>query len=206
MEEPVSTDDSSMEHASPAKEEVQESFDFKLKFDHTVLDAPAEISSPTQNDLAVEEYHSIDQIAQEDFHFTETLQPSTEAPTSQSVEDLSSFNRVEPISEAIPFDLCDCAEELGLDISTLAQIIEEYIGNLDTAMPILYRAVHDNNRIVAKDESLKLKSVALHLHIIPLYQAFEHFETGLDFDTKEELLQTLQTLQNTIENFKETVL
>ncbi|WP_052435277.1 Hpt domain-containing protein [Sulfurospirillum cavolei] len=211
LETSVSLDASSVEHSYSLKEEAQEAFDFKLKFDHTVLDTPpvADVTSP--KDLSVEEYRSIDQIAQDDFHFTETLQPSSETPVSQNVEETSIFNRVETVDETaldepIAFDLCDCAEELGLDISTLAQIIEEYIENLDTAMPILYRAVHDNNRILAKNESLKLKSVALHLHIVPLYHALEHLETGLDFDTKEELLQTLQTLQDAIEIFKETVL
>ncbi|MCR1810735.1 hypothetical protein [Sulfurospirillum sp. hDNRA2] len=204
LEESVSLDASNVEHSYPLKEEVQESFDFKLKFDHTVLDTPPSADTTSPQNLLAEEYRSIDQIAQDDFHFTET-------PASQNVEDTSIFNRVETVDETaldepIAFDLCDCAEELGLDISTLAQIIEEYIENLDTAMPILYRAVHDNNRILAKNESLKLKSVALHLHVVPLYYALEHLETGLDFDTKEELLQTLQTLQDTIEIFKETVL
>lgn len=211
LQEPVSLDASNVEHSYPLNEEAKESFDFKLKFDHTVLDTPTPADVTSQRDLPVEEYHSIDQIAQDDFHFTEMIQPATEIPVSQNLEDTSIFNREKTenetaLGEPIAFDLCDCAEELGLDINTLAQIIEEYIENLDTTMPTLYRAVHDNNRILAKNESLKLKSVALHLHIVHLYHAFEHFETGLDFDTKEELLQTLQTLQDAIEIFKETVL
>ena len=104
------------------------------------------------------------------------------------------------------FDLSECAEELGLDISTLAQIIEEYVISLDTSLPRLKDAINANNRHQAKEEISHLKSVALHLQILSLFHQFEHLETSLDFDTKEEILHTLQSLQRAVSHFKENVL
>lgn len=102
--------------------------------------------------------------------------------------------------------MANCAEELGLDIQTLAQIIEEYIDALATSMPLIEDAINTNKRDVAKIEIMKLKSVASHLQIISLFHHFEHLETSLDFDTKEELLHTLDKLQTSVMLFKESIL
>lgn len=103
------------------------------------------------------------------------------------------------------FDLSECAEELGLDISTLAQIIEEYVHTLDLTMPLLEESINANNRTRTKEEISHLKSVALHLQISTLFHHFEHLETSLEFDTKEEILHTFQALQKAVTRFKESV-
>lgn len=188
----------------------EDSFDFKLKFDHTILDEPKTEEKPAEDTSS--EYHSIDQIQLNDLDFVAPIETYPEDNEKDLLEDKNLFVeelRKEPVPLQIEnqeFDLAVCAEELGLDISTLAQILEEYINSLDTTMPLLEEAVHNNNRNSAKEEISKLKSIALHLQIIPLFHQFEHLETSLDFDTKEEISQTLKNLQDAIAHFKESIL
>lgn len=187
-----------------------DALEFKLKFDHAILDStPQEETTKNAYEEKVsipKDYDSIDQIQPNDLHFSLESYPEDAQEDLLNDETLFVNELRTPSTEETPFDLAECAEELGLDISTLAQIIEEYIENLNTSMPHLIQAIQDNNRVNAKEEISKLKSIALHLHIVTLYHHFEHLETSLEFDTKEEILHTLQTLQHSIEAFKESVL
>ncbi|AOO64543.1 hypothetical protein [Sulfurospirillum halorespirans] len=192
---------------------LEDTFDFKLKFDHTILDEPKEDKAPKIVEETPEAYHSIDQITLHDLDFTapvefypeDQVEDLLDDPTLH-VEELRAPSDVTPLVEEETFDLSECAEELGLDISTLAQIIEEYVISLDTSLPRLKDAINANNRHQAKEEISHLKSVALHLQILSLFHQFEHLETSLDFDTKEEILHTLQSLQKAVSHFKENVL
>lgn len=181
--------------------------DFKLKFDHTILEEPKIQDSASEN--APCEYDSIDQIKLDDLAFDTQLETYPEDKQEDLLSDSTLFVdkiKEDQTTQEEEFDLALCAEELGLDISTLAQIIEEYIESLNTAMPILTQAINTNNRNSAKIEIIKLKSIALHLHITSLYHRFDHLETGLEFDTKEEILQTLENLNQAVLEFKENIL
>lgn len=189
----------------------EEPLAFKLKFDETILEKePAEAS--TDNETM--EYHSLDQIQAQDFSFetTPTLTDIESYPedTYEALRNdatlFATGNDGEQSEVTQEFDLANCAEELGLDIQTLAQIIEEYVEALTTSMPLITDAINANKRETAKMEIMKLKSIALHLQIISLFHQFEHLETSLDFDTKEELLHTLDKLQASIMIFKENIL
>lgn len=188
----------------------EESFDFKLKFDHTILEEPKIEEKPTEDTSF--EYHSIDQIKINDLDFVAPVETYPEDKEEDLLEDKNLFVeelRKEPAPLQIEnqeFDLAACAEELGLDISTLAQILEEYINSLDMTMPLLLEAINNNNRNSAKEEISKLKSIALHLQIVSLFHQFEHLESSLEFDTKEEIFQTLKNLQDGVARFKESVL
>ena len=195
---------------TPSKNEpIEEPSGFKLKFDHDILETKP---TPQEPKIAPSfEYNSIDQIKPDDLD----LEPSLESYPDDAAEDiLNDTNLFVPELKEAPtflvqeevFDLAECAEELGLDISALAQILEEYLSMLSASMPILTQAIYDNNRAEAKEEITKLKSVALHLQIIPLYHQFDHLETSLEFDTKEEIVRTLESLQKTLNHFRENVL
>ena len=187
----------------------EDSFDFKLKFDDNILEEPK--SEERQDEDTSFEYHSIDQIKINDLDFVAPVENYPDDKEENLREDTTLFvdelrKTPVPLAEDKEFDLALCAEELGLDISTLAQILEEYINALNIAMPLLLQAINDNNRNNAKEEITKLKSIALHLHIASLSNQFEHLETSLEFDTKEEILQTLKNLQDVVARFKENVL
>ncbi|ARU47880.1 hypothetical protein [Sulfurospirillum diekertiae] len=187
----------------------EDSFDFKLKFDDNILEEPK--SEERQDEDTSFEYHSIDQIKINDLDFVAPVENYPDDKEENLREDTTLFvdelrKTPVPLVEDEEFDLALCAEELGLDISTLAQILEEYINALNIAMPLLLQAINDNNRNNAKEEITKLKSIALHLQIASLSNQFEHLETSLEFDTKEEILQTLKNLQDVVARFKENVL
>jgi len=188
---------------------MENTFDFKLKFDHAILEESKPEEKPKEN--AFFEYNSIDQIKTNDLDFAESLESYPEDKEEDLLEDNNLFVEEMHHNTTVPqaeeeFDLSLCAEELGLDISTLAQILEEYVNALDETMPLLTQTINDNNRINAKEEISKLKSIALHLQIVSLFHQFEHLETSLEFDSKEEILQTLENLQAVIAHFKESVL
>lgn len=197
--------------SSVPKEE--ETFDFKLKFDHTILEEPRVEEALEEKSLPEPvEYESIDQIKIKDLDFVVPLESYPEDKVEDlwedptlHVDELKAYPNTNAIVHEEEFDLSECAEELGLDISTLAQIIEEYVQSLDLNMPLLEDAVHANNRNRAKEEISHLKSVALHLQILSLFHHFEHLETSLEFDTKEEISQTLQALKKAVLHFKESV-
>ena len=176
---------------------TEEQGDFKLKLDFDILDKPI-LDEPISNDDTLHE--------QEKFITTLEEQPVELKPLRLKetfVAPTPSLPHQDSREEA--FDLATCAEELGLDFITLAQIIEEYSVTLDTTMPLLEEAIIANNRYTAKQEIDKLKSVALHLQISSLYQHFEHLERSLEFDTKEEIRHVVSNLHKTIEQFKEAI-
>jgi len=176
---------------------TEEQGDFKLKLDFDILDKPI-LDEPISNDDTLHE--------QEKFITTLEEQPVELKPLRLKetfVAPTPTLPHQDSREEA--FDLATCAEELGLDFITLAQIIEEYSVTLDTTMPLLEEAIIANNRYTAKQEIDKLKSVALHLQISSLYQHFEHLERSLEFDTKEEIRHVVSNLHKTIEQFKEAI-
>lgn len=192
--------------------EPEDTFDFKLKFDHEILqESPVIIEEESLS--APLEYESIDQIEIKDLDFVISTESYPEDNVKDLLEDstlhiesLETFSNSTNILDAEEFDLSECAEALGLDINTLAQIIEEYINTLDLNIPQLEEAIHANNRKRAKEEISNLKSIALHLQILSLFHHFEHLETSLEFDTKEEIVQIFHTLKKAIVSFKESVL
>lgn len=211
---PLQDDFNDFKVAPPTITEGEETFDFKLKFDHSILDDSNINAEPEEENLpAPLEYESIDQIKIKDLDFVtplesypeDNVEDLLEDPTLQVEELKAHSNEISAIHDE-EFDLSECAEELGLDISTLAQIIEEYVNSLDLNMPLLEEAINANNRSRAKEEISQLKSVALHLQILSLFHHFEHLETSLEFDTKEEILHTLKALQKSVLRFKENVL
>jgi len=187
---------------------LEDTFDFKLKFDHTILEEPKTEPEPVAEETP-DAYNSIDQITIHDLDFVAPVEAYPDDKIEDLLEDTTlhvNVLKAEPTLLDETFDLCECAEALGLDISTLAQIIEEYVNALNTSMPLLEKAINDNNRTSAKEEIATLRSIALHLHIESLFHHFEHLESSLAFDTKEEILHTLEALKKAVEAFKESVL
>ncbi len=195
-------------------EDEEEPSSFKLKFDEAILETKKADKLLEEESVTPVEYCSIDQIQPHDLTFETVSSPVDESYPEDNYEDLLKDTTLFADEKTLPqqeeydetFDLSECAESLGLDISTLAQIMEEYLETLSTSMPLITQAITINDRFQAKEELNKLKSVALHLHILSLYHHFEHLETSLDFDTKDEILHILEKLQHSIETFKESIL
>lgn len=179
----------------PAPEAVM---GIKLKFDDAILKPEPQT------------YSSIDEIKIDDLDFT----VSQERYPDDEQEDLLNDTNLlvndihlkrEATSSDTDFDLCAIADELGLDISLLAQILSEYIEEIDTKMPIIKTAINQKDFVVAKDEISKLKSVAHHLLVLQLYNQFESLEKILHDEDTEASNDALLHLTQTIQAFKDIV-
>lgn len=177
--------------------------DFKLKFDNDIFEAPVEQPSTlTHND-----YSSIDEIKIDDLNFALQDESYPEDKQEDLRQDTNLF--VDSIKQSPPkdecFDLLASAEELGLDLVMLAQIIGEYIDEIDEKLSSIEQYIHEDKREMAKDEIAKLNSVAQNLRIVSLEQAFEYLQKSLSFDTKEEIEHTLINVNQVISQFKESM-
>jgi len=185
-----------------------ETSDFKLKFDSSILDElPVAKKSHT-----TQEYNTIDDIKEEDF----SLKLGLETYPDDENEDLRNDSNLlveKPRTNIAPsitedaslFDFSLSADALGLDISTLAILIEEYVEELETKIKLIANSLDSSDLTLVKSEISKLKSVALHLHIMPLYSALEDLETRLSDDTHEAILHQLLCVQNIISDLKDSV-
>lgn len=181
---------------------------FKLKFDSDILltEEKEEIQNPIPNQS---EYSSIDEIKIDDLDFVaheesypEDNQEDLLKDTNLLVEDIGT-----KIKEEEFFDLSLSAEALGLDLDLIAQIISEYIDEMDQKMLLIEQYVQTGTDKInnVKDEILKLKSVAQNLRIISLLQPFEYLEKSLEFDSKEEIFHALENVNQSIKQFKENL-
>ena len=170
----------------------------KLKFDDAILTPEPQ------------SYKSIDEIKIDDLDFTLSQERYPDDKQEDLLNDTNLLVNDSPIKEEdsspdIDFDLCAIADELGLDISLLAQILSEYIEEIDTKMPIIQVAIDQENFVVAKDEISKLKSVAHHLRVLELYAQFESLEKSLNNTDKKASINALLNLTQMIRAFKDTV-
>ena len=177
--------------------------DFKLKFDNDIFEAPVEQPST----LTHKDYSSIDEIKIDDLNFALQDESYPEDKQEDLRQDTNLF--VDSIKQSPPkdecFDLLASAEELGLDLVMLAQIIGEYIDEIDEKLSSIEQYIHEDKREMAKDEIAKLNSVAQNLRIVSLEQAFEYLQKSLSFDTKEEIEHTLINVNQVISQFKESM-
>lgn len=122
----------------------------RLKFDDAILNPEPQA------------YSSIDEIKIDDLDFT----VSQERYPDDEQEDLLNDTNLlvndihikrEATSSDTDFDLCAIADELGLDISLLAQILSEYIEEIDTKMPIIKAAINQKILLLPKMKFQSLK-------------------------------------------------
>ena len=180
---------------------MSETGSFKLKFDSDILNEPSLNAKP------IEPTHEVS-FAQDVFHevYPEDKHEDLLNDSLLSVQIPSLPSLDEKIErEPILFDFSLSAESLGLDISTLAEIITDYLEELDAKMPLLSKALEPEQHAYAKEEIDKLKSVAYHLHITPLYNQLEHLEQHLDSGTTASRAEAFGGVQNVISKLKDSI-
>jgi len=201
------------ENASPLDADLtfldkQESSSFKLKFDNDILLTEKEVQNPI---LVQSEYSSIDEIKIDDLDFETHEESYPEDKHEDLLRDTNLL--VENMSMQIKeeaeecFDLSLSAESLGLDLDLIAQIISEYIDEMDNKMLQIKQSIEEGTYKInnVKDEILKLKSVAQNLRITSLLRPFEYLEKSLEFDSKEEIFHALENVNQSIIKFKENL-
>ena len=189
-------------------ESPAETSDFKLKLDSSILDE----LPIAKKSHATQEYTTIDDIKEEDLSqklgletYHDDENEDLRNDTNLLVEKPRTNMVLSVAEEASLFDFSLSADTLGLDISTLAILIEEYIEELETKIKLIANSLDSSDHPLVKNEISKLKSVALHLHIMPLYSALERLETRFSDDTHEGILHQLLCVQNIISDLKDSV-
>lgn len=87
--------------------------------------------------------------------------------------------------EKLDFDIVVCAEELGLDLSEIAQIIEDLIIKIDKYLPQIKESIKENDTQTLKGYVIKIKGICDTLNM-------QQFSQKLEILLKEEDTQILQ--------------
>jgi hypothetical protein len=203
-------------HSSEIEEEIpsmlgapkeENSLDFKLKIDHEIL------QNGTEPEQATLDYQSIDDITLGDLSFVTSQENYREDDQEDLLNDTNLFveesehvqTQTMPIKEPEIFDLSESAEKLGLDISTIALIIGEYSDELTIKMETIEQYLLAHQFQEANQEIVKLKSIALNLNILSLFDAFTMFQKALEAGTSEENYKAFMTLKNAVIDFKDLI-
>ena len=102
-----------------------------------------------------------------------------------------------------PFNLIEGAERLGLDLASFAELIDEYLANLEARMQELTQAVTQGNSVIALEILSPLQDDTYHLQIPELMKQFKYLEKTLQQSyNKEEQLNALLLSKNAISDFK----
>lgn len=182
-----------------AEELASVASDFKLKFDNNIFDPTP---SPTTESLTHLEYSSIDDIKPDDLDFQSSLESYPEDDHEDLKNDSNLFVSNTQTSDDETFDFAMIAEELGLEISLIAQIVGEYADEIDHKMPLITESIQNSLLDLAQEDIIKLKSIALNLRIMTLFHQFEHLEKSLRYDTQEEIQYALNNVHHAIARFK----
>lgn len=192
-----------------------ETHDFKLKIDPEILTNETNKVVLTEDEPTALSYNSLDDISTEEL----SLAVSEESYPEDNHEDLRNDQTLmieqmqpEPIATllapAVPkevFDVSESAEKLGLDISIIAQIIEEYSEELNTKITIIKEFIETKQLHEANQEIVKLKSIALNLGANALVEAFSIVQKALEAGSHDERVGALKVLQDAILDFKDAL-
>jgi len=111
---------------------------------------------------------------------------------------------VEDLEEEIyQFDLAQCAEELGLDISLIAEVMNDYMQKVDKTIPQLKNCIDINDEISLQNHLLNLKGVSDNLHIDYLSKQLENIIRERRKSTRKEKVEHFEKM---VAEFKDNIL
>jgi hypothetical protein len=111
---------------------------------------------------------------------------------------------VENLDEYIPpFDLAECTEALGLDISLVAEVISDYMRKIDETIPRIKNCIDLNDEISLQSNLLNLKGVSDNLHIKNLSKQLENTIKERRKDYRKEKIEQFEKM---VQEFKKNIL
>jgi len=105
--------------------------------------------------------------------------------------------------EIYQFDLAQCAEELGLDISLIAEVMNDYMQKVDKTIPQLKNCIDINDEISLQNHLLNLKGVSDNLHIDYLSKQLENIIRERRKSTRKEKVEHFEKM---VAEFKDNIL
>ena len=96
------------------------------------------------------------------------------------------------------FDKALIAAELGIDVNTYNELLQDYIEDIKSALPQLQKAIEEKETEVVQKIALRLKGMSDNMHITEMAKKFEKlFQEGLE--RAEELVEKIEDEINSIE-------
>ena len=101
--------------------------------------------------------------------------------------------------ENVNFDLYECVDELGLDISLIGELITDYMDKIDRTIPTFKTAIEDNNEIEIKKNIYELKGISDSLQMQQLSNKLECIYKETNRNSKK---LELEKFANIVAKFK----
>ena len=183
----------------------EEETPFKLKIDDNSFEEEKDVQTKINitDDYVQEEQKTTIESNYEEDHVSENLPPIkiklVDEPLQNDIEidPKNMYEESDVISEKeIEFDLLNCVEELGLDISLVSELLNDYVKQLDKTIPIIQSAIDEKNNELLKNNIYMLKGISDNLNIKQLSNMLVNI---LNKDNKKE---ELRKFKQVVENFK----
>jgi HPt (histidine-containing phosphotransfer) domain-containing protein len=167
--------------------------EFKLKFDQDILETD---EKPAMN---------LDFEMEQDFSPSVSLPPSDDALKLKiDLDELKPMEIPDVLEEeTIDFDIVSCADELGLDLGEIAQIIEDFIEKVDKNIPILREELEANESESVKDIALKLKGIA---DTLQMKQFSQHLNNIIKAEDRNKKKSSLEIFVKLVEQLKKELI
>lgn len=172
----------------------EDTSDFKLKIDNETQE-PREISFGSASEIDEDFDTKLKINFDEDELEPTKLEVKDEEPTSLSFIQDSDLDiplkiqddepQIQTSNEELDFDLAQCAQDVGLDIPEIAELLEEYLGNIETSLTNIENAIHDKNTQELNNLLLPLKGIADNLQIKQISHSLEKMVSSSSEEDKE---------------------
>jgi len=175
---------------------VSQAPDVKLKIDDDVF-----LTQETQNVSLESDYEPEAQTSSIENEEGIELVPEGYVKDERRISDI---DLVDGLEEEIPqFDLAQCAEELGLDISLIAEVMSDYMQKVEKTIPQLKNCIDINDEISLQNHLLNLKGVSDNLHIDYLSKQLENIIRERRKNIRKEKVENFEKM---VIEFKENIL
>ncbi len=178
---PITFDEPIKEEQSPVK----------LKIDNDTTFKTEETSSNNINIKKTEDFT-------EDYKNDELPKLKIDIDTIEEIDFQSDLCEIE--KENIDFDLVQCVEEIGLDISLVGELITDYMNEIDKSIPVIKSLLNKNDEIGIKNSIYQLKGISDNLHMHQISTELEKILNAENIDMKKS---ALEKFEKTVEKFKE---
>ncbi len=139
----------------------------------------------------------------------ETFQLKAEFPQEDVLEPSLMFDDTQKNEEIISvpksFDIVESAELLGLDLVTFAELLEEYVYDLEARMNEIAKAITQGDTSLGLAHVEHLQNVARYLNIGELVEHFADLDESLRHHDEEGKVHTLLLIENVIADFKSSL-
>ena len=213
IEEPPPVEEDFVQEETPDlavdyNQEKEESPTPKLKIDNNIFEHNEEKTEPEIdfNSDFIENYErdetpklKIDVETKQEPLIESTMEISSDEEEATPIIDTPTNIEITKKKENIDFDLVNCVEELGLDISLVGELITDYIDKIDENIPHIKNAIENEDEVLLKSSVYKLKGVSDNLHMNQLSSKLENI---LEATNKMEKEEKLDKFKKMVEKFR----